>query len=145
MPMADLMLMLCSRQQQQTWSQLPSSAGYCTHMWVNNARYMPELTHKHSMPLQCHRVFTVRELARSQGFPDDFEFCCVTDQWVKTVSGQWEVQAILNRVTHIFASSIGRLGMQSHGLLGVQLDMNFSTHFWMRGLIRRRMWLKLID
>ncbi|KAI0348187.1 S-adenosyl-L-methionine-dependent methyltransferase [Trametopsis cervina] len=34
----------------------------------------------------CKRVVTVRELARSQGFPDHFQFYSVTDQVVKTVS-----------------------------------------------------------
>ncbi len=34
---------------------------------------------------KCKRVVTVRELARSQGFPDYFKFHCVTDDIVKTV------------------------------------------------------------
>ena len=36
--------------------------------------------------LQCKRVLTVRELARSQGFPDHFQFYSIKDKDVKTVS-----------------------------------------------------------
>lgn len=45
-----------------------------------------ELTCFRHVVTQCKRVLTVRELARSQGFPDHFQFYYVTDQVVKTVS-----------------------------------------------------------
>ncbi|KAI0040800.1 S-adenosyl-L-methionine-dependent methyltransferase, partial [Auriscalpium vulgare] len=50
----------------------------------------------------CRRIFTVRELARSQGFPDDFQFFSLRKD-VKTMHRQ-----IGNAVPWPMAEAIGR-------------------------------------
>jgi hypothetical protein len=80
-------------------------------------------------------MFTVRELARSQGFPDSFKFYAVANR-VETVSSdliheRW-LKCSLDRCT-------ARLAMQSHGSCRRRLGAPFARRsFVMRATIQLR-------
>ncbi|KAJ3552491.1 hypothetical protein NM688_g4121 [Phlebia brevispora] len=73
--------------------------------WFQTTVTNVEPTAKQSWVLNpyCKRVVTVRELARSQGFPDHFKFYCITSDTVKTMHRQignavpWPVGVALGR------------------------------------------------
>ena len=72
--------------------------------------------------LQCKRVLTVRELARSQGFPDHFQFYTIKDKDVKTVSYPIESteQAYADTILHRCIVKLGTrfLGQSALHLVG---------------------------
>jgi hypothetical protein len=72
---------------------------------------------------QCHRMVTVRELARSQGFPDSFVFHSINDD-VVTVSRNNDTINLQSALTHPTLSfrCTGKLGMRSLGPLLLRSD-----------------------
>jgi len=50
------------------------------------------------------RPLTVRECARCQGIPEDYEFVTTKTRSYKCIGNGWEVRTVTNRLQHLLAS-----------------------------------------
>lgn len=96
--MGGLMLMGCSPPRSVHLYQIPLVGEFYTHMYVESI-WTWNPAHQ---PRQLHRIITIREAARSQGFPDHVKFSSV-NRTIREIT-----QQIGNAVPVPLAKAIGK-------------------------------------